>query len=455
MKSIDTIIQEEIQHLIEQEYRRNPRLFRGPPRYAATTEEAAEEAPAEEAAETVIDIPPAEFVASREGEGEPYTVTGPSEEDIKTKVQRAMTPKRRPPFTKEKTQPRRRLGDPEPEPVTPKVTPPEPATPEVTPAAVKAVTKADQPPQPAATAVKAATKQTPTPVQKTKRSSLKGEIRGDVNTGKRAFYPAGGGDPIDVTNIEPKESLSDYVEKHGGQFGRLHYNAAKNRAISHHVLQTLEKRNAGESESAYEETSKETRGDTTIEDEFVRHPDGTVSKKYTKTRRSGNLEESVHNIIKEEVEHHLLEQTKQETSMGRTRPAPVKITEPYCIPKPYGKQCFLPPSAIKDVAPMTDEERAESDREALLDAIKSGYFNEDELRKIQTNLEGFGVPEVDFSPPPDMPPPDDFTDLLNVADLARTRNKAEPRPPPKETPGLKAVFGRGGGFTLMPTRVPD
>jgi len=357
LKSIDTIIQEEIQHLIEQEYRRNPRLFRGPPRYAATTEEAAEEAPAEEAAETVIDIPPAEFVASREGEGEPYTVTGPSEEDIKTKVQRAMTPKRRPPFTKEKTQPRRRLGD--------------------------------------------------------------------------------------------------YVEKHGGQFGRLHYDAAKNRAISHHVLQTLEKRNAGESESAYEETSKETRGDTTIEDEFVRHPDGTVSKKYTKTRRSGNLEESVHNIIKEEVEHHLLEQTKQETSMGRTRPAPVKITEPYCIPKPYGKQCFLPPSAIKDVAPMTDEERAESDREALLDAIKSGYFNEDELRKIQTNLEGFGVPEVDFSPPPDMPPPDDFTDLLNVADLARTRNKAEPRPPPKETPGLKAVFGRGGGFTLMPTRVPD
>ena len=162
----------------------------------------------------------------------------------------------------------------------------------------------------------------------------------------------------------------------------------------------------------------------------------------------------IHNAIKEEVERHLLEQVGQEASMGPFRLPPAKITEPYCITDEIGERCFLPPSAVKDVAPMTDKERAESDREALIDAIKGGYFNEDELRKIQTNLEGFAVPEVDFSPPPDMPPPDDYTDLLHIADLARSRNKAEPRSEPKEKPGLKAAFGRHGQFTLMPTRVP-
>ena len=63
-----------------------------------------------------------------------------------------------------------------------------------------------------------------------------------------------------------------------------------------------------ESGSTYEETSEETEGDTTIKDEFTRHPDGTVSKIYSKTRRS--VRESVHRIIKEEVESALLSSIK-------------------------------------------------------------------------------------------------------------------------------------------------
>jgi hypothetical protein len=164
------------------------------------------------------------------------------------------------------------------------------------------------------------------------------------------------------------------------------------------------------------------------------------------------LKKTVHQIIKEEVEAHLLE---QQASMIRRRPVPVRVKEPYCVTDEQGKRCYTPPEQIKPSAPpMTQEEREASDREALVSAIQSGYFDEDEMRSMRANLEGFGVPEVDFSKPTGVPDRDDYTDLLNVADLAQKKIKKTRRPAPKESPGLKASFGRKGEFTLVPTRIP-
>ena len=163
-------------------------------------------------------------------------------------------------------------------------------------------------------------------------------------------------------------------------------------------------------------------------------------------------EQTVHNTIKEEVERHLLEQY---ASTQRQRPVPAKVEKPYCVTDAHGKRCFLPPSHIKPSIPMTAKEREISDRESLVDAIKGGYFNEDEMRTMRAKLEGFGIPEVDFSRPADVPDEKDYTDLLDIADLARVRNKENPQPDPEESPGLRAVFGKGPGqYTLIPTRVP-